>query len=127
MQHSPRFLQLIENTKTRTHEIAISDVKQRLEHNKTFYLIDVREESERQQGYIKGSLHLSKGQIESHIEKIIPDVNAEIIVYCRGGFRGVLVADNLQKMGYQNVKNMSGGIRAWHAAGYPCGNILEEA
>ena len=126
MKHGKAFLKLAEEARTRVKELSPDEVKAKFDQNEPFTLIDVREESERASGYIPNSIHLSKGQLESHIESIVPDMGAEIVVHCRGGFRSILAADNLQKMGYSNVKSMTGGIRAWHQAGYPSGDVLEE-
>jgi rhodanese-related sulfurtransferase len=100
-------------------EVTIDDVKPRLDRHDAFHLVDVREESEFAAGHLPGAAHLGKGIIERDVEAAIPDPTAEIVLYCGGGFRSALAADNLQKMGYQNVWSMDGGIRAWREAGYP--------
>jgi len=117
-QHTSRFIALVAETKTRTKEITPLELKTKIESGESFYLIDVREESEWNTGCLPAAIHLSKGIIERDIERRIPDVNAEIVVYCSGGFRGCLVADNLQKMGYTNVASLAGGSSAWVEAGY---------
>ena len=119
MKHSPAFLKLVEDSKTRIRETDIREVKRRLDAGDKFYLVDVREESEWARGRLPGALHLSKGVIERDIEKVIPEKSAPIVLYCGGGFRSALAADNLQKMGYTNVISMDGGWRAWNEAGYP--------
>ena len=119
MKHSPAFLKLVEDSKTRIRETDIREVKRRLDAGDKFYLVDVREESEWARGRLPGALHLSKGVIERDIEKAIPDKSAPIVLYCGGGFRSALAADNLQKMGYTSVISMDGGWRAWTEAGYP--------
>ena len=119
MKHSPAFLKLVEDSKTRIRETDIREVKRRLDAGDKFYLVDVREESEWARGRLPGALHLSKGVIERDIEKVIPDKSAPIVLYCGGGFRSALAADNLQKMGYTRVISMDGGWRAWTEAGYP--------
>ena len=119
MKHSPAFLKLVEESKTRIRETDIAEVKRRLDAGDKFYLVDVREESEWARGRLPGALHLSKGVIERDIEKAIPDKSRPIVLYCGGGFRSALVADNLQKMGYTSVISMDGGWRAWTEAGYP--------
>jgi len=119
MKHSPAFLKLVEDSKTRIRETDIREVKRRLDAGDKFYLVDVREESEWARGRLPGALHLSKGVIERDIEKVIPDKSAPIVLYCGGGFRSALAADNLQKMGYTSVISMDGGWRAWTEAGYP--------
>jgi len=119
MKHSPAFLKLVEDSKTRIREIDIREVKRRLDAGDKFYLVDVREESEWARGRLPGAVHLSKGVIERDIEKVIPDKSAPIVLYCGGGFRSALAADNLQKMGYTSVISMDGGWRGWTEAGYP--------
>ena len=119
MKHSPAFLKLVENSKTRIGETDIREVKRRLDAGDKFYLVDVREESEWARGRLPGAVHLSKGVIERDIEKAIPDKSRPIVLYCGGGFRSALAADNLQKMGYTSVISMDGGWRAWTEAGYP--------
>src|SRR5207237_10368718 len=119
MKHSPAFLKLVEDSKTRVRETDIREVKRRLDAGDKLHLVDVREESEWALGRLPGALHLSKGVIERDIEKVIPDKSAPIVLYCGGGFRSALAADNLQKMGYSNVISMDGGWRGWTEAGYP--------
>lgn len=119
MQHSERFLKIVSDAKSRVKETNVADVKRRKEAGEKFYFVDVREESEFVAGHAAGAVHLGKGTIERDIEKAIPDPNAKIILYCGGGFRSALAADNLQKMGYTNVESMDGGFREWQAAGLP--------
>src|SRR5437773_1159615 len=119
MMHSPAFLKLVEDSKTRIRETDIREVKRRLDAGDKLHLVDVREESEWARGRLPGAVHLSKGVIERDIEKVIPDKSAPIVLYCGGGFRSALAADNLQKMGYTSVISMDGGWRAWTEAGYP--------
>src|SRR5262249_13439176 len=119
MQHSPRFLKLVEDAKKRVRETTVDEVKARMDRNETFLLIDVREESEFAKDHLPGAGHLGKGIIERDIEQRVPDANAPVILYCGGGFRSALAADNLQKMGYINVISMDGGIRDWRAKGLP--------
>jgi rhodanese-related sulfurtransferase len=119
MKHSPWFLKLVAVAKNRIRQTGIHDVKRRLEAGEKFYLVDVREESEWSRGHLPGALHLSKGIIERDIENAIPDPAATIVLYCGGGFRSALAADNLQQMGYANVLSMDGGWREWNEAGYP--------
>lgn len=116
-QHSPKFLQLVNEVKPRVTETNVAQVKQRLDRGERFNLIDVREDHEWTDGHLPGAVHLSRGIIERDIEKKFPDTNAELVLYCGGGFRSALVADNLQKMGYTNVKSMDGGFRGWKDAG----------
>ncbi len=118
-QHAPRFLKLVSEAKDRIHEVTVQDVKPRLDRGDRFYLVDVREESEWAAGHIPNALHLGKGVIERDIEQAIPDTSAEIVLYCGGGFRSALAADNLRKMGYKNAVSMDGGFGAWRQAGFP--------
>jgi rhodanese-related sulfurtransferase len=118
-KHAPRFLKLVEDVKKNVKEVTIGDIKPRLDRGERFHLVDVREESEWAAGHLPHAEHLGKGVIERDIEKAVPDVNAEIVLYCGGGFRSALAADNLRKMGYRNVCSMDGGIRAWREAGFP--------
>jgi rhodanese-related sulfurtransferase len=118
MEHSPGFLQIVTDAKARVREVDVGEAQRRL-HNGTARLIDVREESEWAAGHARGAEHLGKGVIERDIEKRVPDKDAELILYCGGGFRSALSADNLQKMGYRNVASMAGGWRAWKDAGAP--------
>jgi rhodanese-related sulfurtransferase len=118
-KHSPRFLQLVTDAKKRVRETTVDAIKARLDRGDQFQLIDVREESEFAKDHIPGAKHLGKGVIERDIETAVPDTATEIVVYCGGGFRSALVADNLQKMGYTNVISMDGGIRDWREKCFP--------
>lgn len=118
MKHSPGFLKLVDDAKSRVREVDVDEARRKLESGKA-QLIDVREESEWEAGHACGARHLGKGVIERDIEERIPDKNTELILYCGGGFRSALSADNIQKMGYTNVASMAGGWRAWQAAGAP--------
>jgi len=111
--HTTRFVELAQAAKNHIREITVQELKQKIDNDEHFYLIDVREESEFCNGCIAKALHLSKGVIERDIEKYIANPEAEIIVYCSGGYRSALVADNLQKMGYTHVVSVSGGLTAW--------------
>jgi len=119
MQHSARFLRIVEDAKTRVRETNVDDVKARLDRGEKFLLVDVREESEYAKDHLPGAIHLGKGIIERDIESRVPDVNTPVILYCGGGFRSALAADNLQKMGYTQVISMDGGIRDWREKGFP--------
>src|SRR5688572_14642126 len=112
-QHSPRFLKIVEDCKKRVRELTVDDVKRMLDGGDKINLIDVREESEYAKDHLPGAIHLGKGIIERDIEQRFPDTRAPLILYCGGGFRSALAADNLQKMGYTNVISMDGGIRDW--------------
>ncbi|MDX2270365.1 MAG: rhodanese-like domain-containing protein [Cyanobacteriota bacterium] len=117
--HAPKFLALVEAAKTRIVEMSVDQVREKQQQGDPFHFIDVREESEWLAGHAEGAIHLGKGILERDIESHIPDPNAEIILYCGGGFRSALAADNLQKMGYTRVISMDGGMRGWREAGYP--------
>jgi rhodanese-related sulfurtransferase len=119
VQHPPRFLKIVDDAKARVRETTVDDVKQRLDRGDKFVLVDVREESEYQKDHLPGAIHLGKGVIERDIEHKVPDVNTPLVLYCGGGFRSALAADNLQKMGYTNVISMDGGVRGWREKGYP--------
>ena len=119
MKHSPRFLKIAEEAKARVTEVSIDDVRPRVGRGERFLLVDVREESEFAAGHLPGAIHLGKGVIERDIEKAVPDPGAEIVLYCGGGYRSALAAENLQRMGYTNVKSMDGGFRGWTEKGYP--------
>jgi rhodanese-related sulfurtransferase len=119
MQHSPAFLALVQDAKTRVRELTVDDVKAKLDRGDRFLLIDVREDGEWAQDHVAGAVHLGKGVLERDIEGRVPDKGAELVLYCGGGFRSALAADALQKMGYTNVWSMDGGIRDWRAKGFP--------
>jgi rhodanese-related sulfurtransferase len=119
MKHSPGFLRLVDDARRRIREVTITDVKSMLDRGDAFELIDVREESEWANGHLPSARHLSKGIIERDIEAAVPDQDVMLVLYCGGGFRSALAADNLRKMGYANAASMDGGWRAWNEAGYP--------
>jgi len=118
-QHSPEFLKLVQDAKRRIREVTVGQVKTKLDRGEKFHLVDVREDSEWAVDHVAGAVHLGKGVIERDAEQRIPDKSAEIVLYCGGGFRSALAADNLQKMGYTNVYSMDGGIRDWREMKYP--------
>ncbi len=113
MDHTPGFLKLVAEAQKDVKEITLEEVAQRLKPEKDFLLIDVREESEWNVGHLPFAMHLSKGLIERDIETKIPDPSTPIILYCGGGYRSILAAQNIQKMGYTRVLSMSGGFRGW--------------
>jgi rhodanese-related sulfurtransferase len=119
MQHSPQFLKLVNDAKTRIKQTTVADVKRRGESGERFLLVDVREDNEWQKGHIPGAVHMGRGVIERDVESKVPDPSTKLILYCGGGFRSALVADNLQKMGYRDVESMDGGWRGWTEAGLP--------
>lgn len=117
--HSAKFLAIAHDAKKNVKETTVIDVKSRLDKGEKLLLIDVREESEFATDHISGAIHLSKGVIERDIELAVPDLATEIILYCGGGFRSALSAENLIRMGYSNVISMDGGIRVWRENGFP--------
>jgi rhodanese-related sulfurtransferase len=119
MQHAPQFLKLVNDAKTRVKETNVAEVKRRMEGGERFLLVDVREDNEWSKGHLPGAVHMGRGVIERDIEKNVPETGTKLILYCGGGFRSALVADNLQKMGYTNVESMDGGWRGWTEAGLP--------
>jgi rhodanese-related sulfurtransferase len=119
MVHSPQFLKLVQDAKQRVRETNVPDVKRRIDAGEKFLLVDVREDNEWAKGHLPGAVHMGKGVIERDIEQRVPDTATKLVLYCGGGFRSALVADNLQKMGYTNVESMDGGWRGWTEAGLP--------
>ncbi len=119
MQHAPGFLKLVNDAKKRVRETTVDEVKARLDRGEKFVLVDVREESEYAKDHLPGAVHMGRGIIERDIEKRVPDPKTPIVLYCGGGFRSALAADNIQKMGYTNVLSMDGGIRVWREKGLP--------
>lgn len=119
MQHSEKFLAIVEDAKSRIRETTTDEVRADLTSGAEFRLIDTREESEWNAGHAEGAIHLGKGIIERDIEMAVPDEGSKIVLYCGGGYRSALAADALQKMGYRRVYSLAGGWRAWRAAGLP--------
>jgi len=119
MKHSPGFLALVEEARKNIRECTVREVKDRFDRGEKFQFIDVREDHEFAQDHAAGAGHIGRGVLERDIETLIPDKEAAMVLYCGGGFRSALAADNLRKMGYRNVISMDGGIRAWREAGYP--------
>jgi len=119
MQHSPQFLKLVNEAKTRVKETNVAEVQRRMAGGEKFLLVDVREDNEWALGHVPGAVHMGRGIIERDIEMKVPETSTKVILYCGGGFRSALVADNLQKMGYTNVESMDGGWRGWVEAGLP--------
>lgn len=118
-QHSPRFLAIVTDAKKRIQEMTLDEVEAKLQKGEQFVLVDVREESEFAKDHIPGALHMGKGTIERDIEQRVPDLDTPIVLYCGGGFRSALAADNLRRMGYRNVFSMDGGVRGWRKKGFP--------
>lgn len=119
MKHSERFEKLVAEVKPRIREITCQAVRAKQERADHFFLVDVREDHEWSAGRAAGAMHIGRGILERDIEKHIPNYDAEIVLYCGGGYRSALAADNLQKMGYTRVFSMEGGIRAWREKGLP--------
>jgi len=119
MQHSPRFLKIVDDAKSRIKETDVDEVKERLDRGDKLLLVDVREESEFAKDHLPGAIHLGKGVIERDIEGRVPDLDTPMVLYCGGGFRSAMAADNLQKMGYTNVISMDGGVRGWREKNFP--------
>lgn len=118
-QHSARFLKIVDDARKRIREVSLDDVKGKLDRGEQFLLVDVREESEYAKDHLPGAVHMGKGVIERDIEERVPQLAAPIVLYCGGGYRSALAADNLQKMGYTNVVSMDGGIRGWREKHFP--------
>ena len=119
MHHNPRFLALVDGIRSRITETDVHQIKRWQDEGRTFHLIDVREESEWAKGHLPGARYLGRGVIERDIETQFPDLETELYLYCGGGFRSILAADNLQQMGYRKVISVDGGFRGWLEAGYP--------
>jgi rhodanese-related sulfurtransferase len=118
-KHSPRFLKLVDDARSRVRELTVADVKAKLDRSEPFQLIDVREESEWANDHLPQAQHLGRGILERDIEVRFPGLDTELVLYCGGGYRSALAADSLQKMGYTNVWSMAGGIRGWREAQFP--------
>ena len=118
-QHSPRFLNIVNDAKRRVREVTVDEVKQMLDGKPDFLLVDVREDNEWAKDHLPKAMHLGKGVLERDVEQRVPDLGTPMILYCGGGFRSALAADALQKMGYTNVASMDGGIREWREKRFP--------
>jgi len=119
MAHAPQFLKLVNESKKKIKETNVADVRRRMDGGEKFLLVDVREDNEWANGHIPGAIHLGRGVIERDIEQQVPDTKTKLILYCGGGFRSALAAENLQKMGYSNVESLDGGWKGWVSAGLP--------
>jgi rhodanese-related sulfurtransferase len=119
MEHSPGFLKVVNEARTKVREITIDQARERLVKNPRAVLLDVREDSEWQKEHAKEARHLGKGVLERDIEKMFPDSSIEIIMYCGGGYRSALTAEVAQRMGYKNVASLIGGYKALAQAGWP--------
>jgi len=119
MNHSKEFEDLVAQIKPRIKEISIEEVVDLQKQKKDFLLIDVREDHEWQEGHAPGAVHLGRGIIERDIISFEPKKDREIVLYCGGGYRSAMSADNLQKMGYTNILSMAGGMRGWRERALP--------
>ena len=117
MTHNPGFLDLVNDAKSRIRQIDVEGYKKMREAGEAHILVDTREESEWAAGHVAGAVFLSKGIIERDIETRVPDKNATLVLYCGGGFRSALAADNLRQMGYANAISLDGGWRALQDSG----------
>jgi rhodanese-related sulfurtransferase len=119
MDHSPGFLKLVGEAKKHVNEISVAEARARIAANPKVVLIDVREDHEWQAGHAVEAMHLGKGILERDLEKLYPDANTEIVMYCGGGFRSALTCDAAQRMGYKKVHSLIGGYKGMMAAGWP--------
>ena len=119
MKHNPGFLTMVDAARTQVKECTVAQAKTMLDRGEVLHFIDVREDHEFSKDHAKGARHLGKGIIERDVETLIPNKEEAILLYCGGGYRSVLAADALQRMGYTNVRSMDGGITGWREAGYP--------
>lgn len=119
MDHSARFVALCDEAKRRIREVTIDEVAERRRRGERFELVDVREDNEVAKERIPGARHIGRGVLERDVERLVPDLDADIVLYCGGGFRSALAAESLAKMGYRNVASMAGGIRGWKDKGLP--------
>jgi rhodanese-related sulfurtransferase len=119
MEHTPGFLKLVKDAKSRVQQVDFREIKRRLDAREKLVLVDVREDAEWARGHLPGATHLGKGVIERDVERVFPDKDDALVLYCGGGYRSALAGDSLLKMGYTNVISMDGGWRAWVEAGFP--------
>lgn len=119
MDHSPEFLKLVDDAKSRIRQTDIEGYKKMVAAGEPHLLVDTREDNEWEANHVKGAVHMSRGIIERDIIAKVPDKNATLVLYCGGGFRSALVAESLQKMGYKNPISLDGGWRALKSSGLP--------
>ena len=119
MDHSPGFLKVVNEARGKVRELSVDQARQRLAKNSNAILLDVREDGEWEKGHARGARHLGKGVLERDIEKMFPDPNTELIMYCGGGYRSALTAEVAQRMGYKNVASLIGGYKGLVQAGWP--------
>jgi rhodanese-related sulfurtransferase len=117
MDHSNEFLELVNAARSRVREITVAEAPALIHAGAV--LIDVRDDNEWAAGHAKGAVHMGRGVIERDIVKTFPDKGTPMVLYCGGGYRSALAADNLQRMGYTNVISMDGGWKGWVDAGFP--------
>lgn len=117
MKHAPGFLALVNDAKGRVREVTIAETQRRMASGAPLHVIDVREDMEWAAGHVAGAVHIGKGVIERDVEAKVPKKDAEVILYCGGGYRSVLAGDALRQMGYTNVASMAGGWRGWTESG----------
>jgi rhodanese-related sulfurtransferase len=118
-KHSQRFLDLVNESKSKIDETDVQSIRKRQTNEESFHLVDVREPHEWQKGHLPNAIYIGKGVLERDIEGLIPQLDAEIVLYCGGGFRSAIAAENLLRMGYSKVSSMDGGYRDWTNAGFP--------
>jgi rhodanese-related sulfurtransferase len=119
VDHAPGFLKVVNDAKSRVRKVTIEQARERLKQNPRTVLMDVREDHEWQKGHAAEAIHLGKGILERDLERLYPDPNTEIIMYCGGGFRSALTCDAAQKLGYRNVQSLAGGYKALVQSGWP--------
>src|SRR6202049_4991144 len=119
MKHASGFLAIVNDAKTRVKELDFREIKRRLDAGEKLTLVDVREDNEWARGHLPGAVHLGKGVIERDVEQAVPDKSATLVLYCGGGFRSALAADNLQKMGYPDAISVDGGWGGRGGGGFP--------
>lgn len=119
MQHSPNFLKLVNDAKSRVNEVTVEQAREMIDRTPPAILLDVREDHEWLNDHAEGAQHLGKGILERDLEQMFPDPNTEIVMYCGGGFRSALTCDVAQKMGYRRVHSLAGGYKALATAGWP--------
>lgn len=122
-QHNPGFLRIVEDARATVNEVTVATLRERQAQNPNLVLVDVREDDEWRAGHAAAAVHIGKGVIERDVEEKILDPDTEIVLYCGGGFRSALAAENLQRMGYTNVHSLGGGYRALQEAGFEMAEV----
>jgi rhodanese-related sulfurtransferase len=126
MDHSPGFLKIVADARTRVREITVDQTRAWLAQKPEIVLLDVREDSEWAAGHAAEAVHLGKGVLERDLEKMFPDPHTEIIMYCGGGYRSALTCDVAQRMGYRSVHSLIGGYKALKQADWPIKSEAQE-